>query len=137
MLYFAVGKQRTKDAISAAQKVTSIEDIDEDTLMGADSEDSEDSKTSSNAHDDATAGVVARDKLPTQGELDSKLLAQQDDKEGLKHFVQSYAMVVLFLVFPGTTNIIFTMLRSCRHFISPLPHGSSYMWNDYSIQVMI
>ena len=31
--------------------------------------------------------------------------------------------------------MVFTMLRKCRPFLSPLPHGSAFMWNDYSIQV--
>ena len=70
-----------------------------------------------------------------------RIVTQQDkaskheDAEGLKAFVLNYCLVLIFLVFPRTTNIVFTMLRPCRHVASPLPHGSEWLWNDYSIQV--
>ena len=48
--------------------------------------------------------------------------------------MQRYVLVLTFLVFPETTNVVFTMLRPCRELISPVP--GAYMWNDYSIQVL-
>lgn len=55
--------------------------------------------------------------------------------EGLWTFMLNYTLVFTFLIFPQSTNVVFTMLRKCRHIITPLPHGSHWMWNDYSIQV--
>ena len=57
-----------------------------------------------------------------------------DDDEGLQALMQRYVLVLTFLVFPETTNVVFTMLRPCHELISPVP--GAYMWNDYSIQVM-
>ena len=58
-----------------------------------------------------------------------------DEKEGLKDFMYRNVPVLMFLLYPSTTNIIFTQLRPCRQFMTPLPQGSEYMWNDYTIQV--
>ena len=88
---------------------------------------------------EAQNGGSQRHRRRRKGHKRARRLVEQQDvasKDGLKAFMLNYCLVLLFLVFPSTTNIVFTMLRPCRQIISPLPHGSAWMWVDYSIQVL-
>lgn len=89
---------------------------------------------------DATVGAAGSSTTCPEGVRTREQPKQEDedfghDSKGLKAFMYAYGLILMFLFFPQTTNVIFTMLRPCRQFISPLPDGSQYMWNDYTIQV--